>query len=68
MVRESKIVAQRYKSGLHIHKATINLNSDKIIMNEYIIYIITEGFWGFGVNKRSLQPDSLLKGETETYY
>jgi hypothetical protein len=50
VVRESKIVAQRYKSGLHIHKATINLNSDKIIMNEYIIYIITEGFWGFGVN------------------
>ena len=49
MVRELKIGAQRYKSGLHIHKATINLNSDKIIMNEYIIYIITEGFWGFGV-------------------
>jgi hypothetical protein len=63
VVRELKIGAQRYKSGLHIHKATINTNSDEIIMNEYIIYIITEGFWGFGVIECSFGQKFLLLSE-----
>ena len=55
MVRELKIGAQRYKSGLHIHKATINTILHEIIMNENIIFIISEGFWGFGVNVGSIK-------------